>query len=227
MAGQIGGNPKHLDGYAFNGRTANDHHSEIRKLLDFRRPTNSDAEKLTEWLLAEILPKDHDPEHLTDMALGWYRAEGIEAPTASWLERFVKSAVRSHEELFFEDVAGQLTDTTRTAIDALLAEADAEPDSESPQDAANEKGFNDLKADPGRPGLESVMVETAKLKRIDLLGLPQHLLSHVSGCTSTRTVGTMHRSRLRACSADQLVKRPACAILEGQQIHESALRLGE
>ena len=86
--------------------------------------------------------------------------------------------MHAHEEAFFATVSHSLTDTSKQAIGALLAAAQATP--EPLPDNAPVSGrvtFNDLKADPGRAGLDSVLTEIAKLQCIDRLQLPANLFA--------------------------------------------------
>lgn len=199
VAEQLGSHAKHLDGFDFAGRSANDHHTEIRQFTGWRGHTADDGRRLTDWLVRHVLPDDPDSRHLADAALAWYRNQQIEPPPDDYLDRLIRTAVRSHEEAFFATIHASLTESARQAIDALLAGPDADPEAELPSTAPT-VGFNDLKADPGRPGLESVLREVAKLKRIDQLGLPAalfggHLAKYVT--TFRRRVATEPPSELK------------------------------
>ncbi|HJX09816.1 MAG TPA: Tn3 family transposase [Candidatus Binatia bacterium] len=177
VADQLGLRPKHLEGYAFEGRSANDYHTEIRAFCGWSGPTVEDGKRLTEWLLRDRLPADEDAAHLTESALAWYHNQRIEAPAADYLERLIRAATSTYEDTFFQKIQAALSPTTTRAIDALLSMAEAaepRPNASSPI-SAEDIDFNDLKADPGRPGLESVFLEIAKLKRIDQLDLPVSL----------------------------------------------------
>lgn len=174
VSGQLNAHAKHLDGFAFDGRTANDHHTDIRKFLGWQPHTSDDGRRLSEWLVRHVLPDNPDSRHLTESALAWYREQRIEPPPEVSLDRLIRTAVRSHEEAFFATIHASLTETTKQAIDVLLSGPDAEPDTETGATPPS-FDFNELKADPGRPGLESVLREVAKLKSIDRLGLPAEL----------------------------------------------------
>lgn len=178
VAAQVRVHPKHFRDYALEGRTASNHHTEIRLFCGIRRPSAEDGQRLIAWLIQEVLPHKHQLEQLTDTALGWYREQRLEAPAADFLDRLVRSAMHAHEEAFFATVSHSLTDTSKQAIDALLAAAQATP--ELLPDNAPVSGpvtFNDLKADPGRAGLDSVLAEIAKLQCIDRLQLPANLFA--------------------------------------------------
>lgn len=178
VAEQVGIHPKYFDTYNLDGRTAKSHHSEIRAYFGWRRPSDEDGKRLGKWLVKEVLPNDPDARHLTDAALAWYRDQRIESPAIDYLERFVRGAIRAHEETFFDTINASLGEATRRAIDELLNKSESDEQiaptaRASPQDI----GFTDLKSDPGRPGLESVLTEVAKLKAIDALALPATLFN--------------------------------------------------
>ncbi|MGH8808131.1 MAG: DUF4158 domain-containing protein, partial [Noviherbaspirillum sp.] len=178
VAAQVRVHRKHFRDYALEGRTANNHHTEIRLFCGVRRASVEDGQRLIAWLIKEALPHGHQLDRLTDAALGWYREQRLDAPAADFLDRLVRSAVHAHEDAFFSTVSHSLTESSKQAIDALLAAAQAVPEAR-PENVPvpGTITFNDLKADPGRAGLESVLAEIAKLKCIDQLGLPAHLFA--------------------------------------------------
>jgi Domain of unknown function (DUF4158) len=174
VASQLGAHPRHFTDYILDSRTARDHRSEIRALCGgWRVVTVEDCEALIEWLLADALDKIALAD-VAEVALHWFRDRRIEAPTPNRLDRLCRSALAQHEERFFAKTCEGLDEATRQAIDTLLAASSNEA-------AAKQDGhdiaidFNGLKADPGRIGLESIMTEIAKLKRIDRLRLPNDL----------------------------------------------------
>lgn len=180
VARKVGVYAKHFADYALNGRSARNHRNEIRKILGgWRPPTDLDGENLIAWLLDEAVAKV-EPGQLQDAALGWFAEHRIEAPAASQLERFCRSALAQNEERFFCRISAKLDTQSREALDTLLglpADAKSVDDSDS---VFSTPDLNLLKADPGRPGLESIMGEVAKLRRIDRLKLPRDLFAGVS-----------------------------------------------
>jgi hypothetical protein len=85
----------------------------------------------------------------------------IELPTESELERVVSAALNG----FYQDVHRQIADSTppaaRARIDELLKVI--EP--------ATVSVFDQLKADPGKPGVDNLNIEIGKLQIIRAIGL--------------------------------------------------------
>lgn len=73
--------------YAWTGRTIEYHRAQIRKALGFRESTREDAERMQQWLIAELLPQEHQEERLREQAYMWFKREHLEAPTSDRLTR--------------------------------------------------------------------------------------------------------------------------------------------
>ena len=58
--------------YDWQGRSIEYHRAQIRKALGFRESTKEDAERMQQWLIAELLPQEHQEERLREQA---YKAQ--------------------------------------------------------------------------------------------------------------------------------------------------------
>jgi len=163
-----------LAGYDLGGRTGTRHRAEIRKFTGFREFTDRDASTLTTWLTDQVLENDDNALALTDRAYQRLKELKFEPPTPEILERLVRSALKSAEQNFFTTVASQISEAAKTALDQLLQPSKSEP------------SFADLKADPGRIGLDTLLGEIAKLKRLRQVCLPATLFDGVSRKWMTR-----------------------------------------
>lgn len=175
VAAQLDSHPRHFAAYVLDSRTSREHRSEIRALCGgWRAATTEDGDHLMEWLRSDALDKIA-PVDVLPAALQWFRDRRIEAPTPGRLDRLCRSALAQHEERFFIRTAERLDSSVKQAIDTLLAasSADSVDEQNGQQDPVTD--FNALKADPGRIGLESVITEIAKLRRIERLQLPKDL----------------------------------------------------
>jgi hypothetical protein len=56
-----------------------------------------------------------------DVALTWYREQGIEPPANAFLRRLIRSTLRMHEAEFCAHLAAQLPPALCQALEALLA----------------------------------------------------------------------------------------------------------
>ena len=78
----------------------------------------------------------------------------------------------------FEQITAKLSVLNQASLDALLILGSEEADGSS--DTADEEDdlrLSALRADPGRIGVKSIVNETAKLERLDAIGLPHGLFT--------------------------------------------------
>ena len=80
LAQQLGTPPETLETYDWSGHTGRHQRHVIREWLGFRTPTADDAARLVAWLRQDILSADPTESHVMDVALTWYREQGIEPP---------------------------------------------------------------------------------------------------------------------------------------------------
>ncbi len=73
VAKQVDVAPEAYLQYDWQGRSIEYHRAEIRKLLDFRESTVADGEQMKHWLIAEVLPQEHQDERLREEAYAWFR----------------------------------------------------------------------------------------------------------------------------------------------------------
>ena len=121
VATQIGVAPEAYLRYDWQGRTIKDHRADIRTLLDFRKSTVADTEQMKHWLIAEILPQEHQEERLREEAYAWFRHLHLEAPTPDRLTRLIRSAAHTFEQQLYDATLARLPEATRTALEALLS----------------------------------------------------------------------------------------------------------
>ena len=171
--------------YSLSGRTAKRDRESIRDHLGFRRIKVEDSKTLIEWLRTSVFPIDHKSEHVHESAMSWCRTHKIEPPTPQHLERIVGSALSRFEQDFFSATLASLPACCQSTMDELLEVSD---DAESENEATP---FAELRLDPGRPSLESVLNEIAKLDRIERIDLPDELFESI-------TTSVVQKYRLRA-----------------------------
>ena len=71
--------------YNWQGRSISNHRASIRKLFGFRTSTVSDAEKMVDWLKAEIIEFEQRIEPITEIVYQRFRELQIEPPTKDCL----------------------------------------------------------------------------------------------------------------------------------------------
>lgn len=105
-----------------------------------------------------------------------FREIKVEPPTADRVERLIRSAIHTYEEQFFQVTLQKLPPTTPAKLDALIESIALLDDSnEAPHEESGQISFHVLKADPGRPGLDSFLKEVHKLRTLRHLELPDDL----------------------------------------------------
>jgi len=201
--------------YDWEGRTIKLHRTQIREQYHFREATVIDTEEMTSWLISTTLAAEQHMEHLKARVAERFRELKIEPPTPERVERLIQTACVTYEQQFFETVLQRLPESTREQLDALLErykeeEGEAELEEEEPgiQNLQPEGRplvvrWRDLKASPGAIGLESVLVETDKLRVLSSLALPADLFDAVSP-----RVARLYRERAATEGITELRRHP-------------------
>jgi len=177
IAKYVGGTTEHYLQYDWGGRAIEHHHAHIRAALGFRQATVDDGDDLVAWLVETILPSEHRRDRLPDVLRQQCRVLHLEPPSPGRIARLVRSAVHTYETQLFATTLAQLTPVQLAAVDALVrkpARADI------PRADPLAITFQDLRANPGRVGLDSLLDEIAKLRRIRALTLPRTLFQQVA-----------------------------------------------
>ena len=156
-----------LAGYAWQGRTIEYHRAQIRAERAFREATGDDEPWMVEWLAGELCPVELSQDRLRDDMLARLRRERIEPPGPSRVERILAAGRSLFERRFTERLVERLPASAIDRLEQLVT--------------ASQDGFlAELKSDPGRPGLNTILEEIAKLERVRALELPADLLADCS-----------------------------------------------
>ncbi len=169
LARQVGVEPALFAGYDWEGRAIKYHRAQVREALGFREPTVADEERLGAWLAEEVCPLELRDERLREALLGRFRAERLEPPGVTRLERMMRASRAAAEQRFCARTVGRLPEETAARLEALAGD-----------DVSGRGALAELKADPGRVGLETLLREIDKLERIRALGLPDAVFAGAS-----------------------------------------------
>lgn len=163
--------------YDWNGRMIKYHRAQIREFFGFREDTVQDAQEMSVWLSQHVLHQSQEWEHVKVAVYGRFRELKVEPPSPDRVERLIRSAIHTHEEKFFQATFLKLPPSTPAKLDALIESIAMLDDigEDPPIDDNGQVTFHELKTDPGRPGLESVMKEVHKLRALRHLELPDGL----------------------------------------------------
>lgn len=164
-------------GYPWSGGRFKAHRHQIRTFFGYRPIVQSDKQQLKNWLIEEVFPLGLSFEALKVYVYQRFRQLRIEPPARKELERLMRSAARSYERDFCRQITTQLSAPTCKNLDALL-------ETESPltdeADHFRQSQLNQLKTDPGRLGLKSLLAEIEKLETLRALSLPPNLFTSVA-----------------------------------------------
>jgi len=177
-----------LDAYAWRGRTIEYHRAQIRAERGFREATGEDERRMAAWLAGELCPIELSVDRLRDDVLARFRRERIEPPAPSRVERIIGAGRSLFERRFTEQIVERLPASAIAGLERLL-------------DAEQDGALAELKSDPGKPGLNTILDEIAKLERIAQLELPADLFADCSEkliATWRARASTAYPSDLRA-----------------------------
>lgn len=161
-----------LGRYSWLGRTIEYHRAQIRSERGFREATGDDERQMADWLAGELCPVELDDKRLRDDLLARFRGQRIEPPGHSRIARIVNAGRAQFERQFTAGIVEQLPAGPIERLEQLAARAE--------EGAASAGVLAELKSDPGRPSLNTVLEEIAKLERVLALGLPPGLFADCS-----------------------------------------------
>ena len=178
VADQVGLSVTTLSAYEIDSRQGQRHRQVIRRYLGYQLPNGSDLKRLTTWLVDDALPFDPQARHGRDMALDWCRTQRLEPPAGDHLDRVIRSAVHGYETQQQATIHTRLSVRNKAAIDRLLAGEEPDPDDTRSEESTT-ISFSNLKTDPGKANLDSLLIAIAKLKCINDIGLAPEVFQDV------------------------------------------------
>lgn len=164
-----------IDEYDWNGRTIKYHRAQIREFFGFREATTEDSQSVSDWLSKHVFYHEADIENLKEEAYKKFRELQLEPPSTDRIDRITRSAIYTYENQFFQETYQKLSKETVSKMENLINDLAAYDETEDTDSIS----FSELRADPGRIGLESVFREVTKLRTIRQLGLPDNLFNNI------------------------------------------------
>jgi hypothetical protein len=210
VADQVAVAAGELSGYDWTGRSIKYHRAQVREAFGFRESAVADEERWTVWLQREVCPIELSEDRVRDALLRRCRSELVEPPGPSRVERVLGSARAGHDAQFTARTLSRLSDGATLRLARLVGDA---PDAAI---VGGGPGFlAELKADPGRVGLRTLLEEIEKLERVRAIGLPADLFADASErqvAAWRARAAKLYRSDLRAAGEPvRLTLRPRCA----------------
>ena len=160
LAEQIGATAADLAGYDWLGRSGRRHRAEILAHLGFRRARQQDMRDAAAWTGSDLCPLGLPSSELMERLLGWFVERRIAAPGEEALGALIITARRTFEDKVLEAIASSLSPEHRRGLDASLGDEDSAT------------SFSDLKADPGQPNLDNILIAAKRLAFVKRLALP-------------------------------------------------------
>lgn len=189
MAGQVKVDAALFSEYRWSGSTIEYHRAQVREALGFRESTRADEDVLAGWLAKKICPMVFTDEGLRAALLPRCRKLKIEPPGR--MDRIVGAGRARFERKFCLHVLNGLSADSARSLWEL---------------ATGEDGFLlELKSDPGRLGLETLLEEIVKPRRAKTLGLPADLF----GGYSDRLVASWRARAMASHPSDFAANPPA------------------
>src|ERR1039458_4687165 len=166
VADQVDVAASELAGYDWAGRSIKYHRAQIREAFGFRESTVADEERWAAWLRREVCPVELSEDRVHDALLHRCRSEKIEPPGPSRIARVMGKRRAGEETDLTPRTPGRLSLVAIERLEQLVVD--------QPADAiGGGAGFlAELKSDPGRVGLKSLLGEIEKLERVRGSGLP-------------------------------------------------------
>ncbi|PTL54243.1 DUF4158 domain-containing protein [Paraconexibacter algicola] len=155
VARQVDATASQLDEYAWSGRSAKRHRSEIRAHLGFRECSASDVERLAGWLAVSVCEAEREPSRVRDELAGRMLAESIEPPSRKQVDRLVRSALHRSENSLCSRITTRIGPDAEDRLDALLGGTDD-----------GDGVFSLIRSAPGNVSLSTLLTEISKLRAV-------------------------------------------------------------
>ena len=165
-----------FNSYNWKSRIIKYHRAQIRKYFKFTEATRSQTEEMVKWLANLVISNDMNKEALKNLVYNKFEDMHIEPPTNDQINRIIRTAVSVSEKKFFQEIFENLPKKSILLIDSLINNFILSEEAESSSDG--KFTFNELRSDPGRIGLESILKEIEKLRIIQQLELPENILNN-------------------------------------------------
>lgn len=194
-----------LQNYDWMGRTARVYRQQIRNHLGFRAATAADNSCLKQWLIEQVLPQQQEEDPLLLLLREHLQTLRIEPPAPAQMKRLIHSALRQYELQFFQQVVTQLSAECCQKLDKLL-EDENESQTQSEAKSVRNRALHllELKSDPGRAGVSSILIEVNRLEKLREIEVPGQILNSISSKVIQR-----YRQRVVTEKFSELRRHPA------------------
>lgn len=169
--------------YKLSTRSYERFQHEIRTFLGIEASSSQDNARAVQWLCGEDIGLSNQ-ETLLPRLQAWYREQHLELPKIAQQRKIIKDALRIHEQAFLGTVYDRLTLDCCARLDEMLAGSSGEEDFRA-------SILTQLRSDPARSSLKTVLRELEKLNIINTLAMPPELFQGIPD-------KVIHKYRMRA-----------------------------
>jgi TnpA family transposase len=178
IAHQLDFEASELEKYNWEVGRVKDHRQQIREWLGFRPITVADQRSLRDWLQAEVIPHEHRPVYLEQLARRRLKQLHIEPPSTGRLQqRVINSALHRYAQEFFSATYARLQEATKNNLNQLIALDISLPDEED--DDSQKYLLHELKADSQDAKVKHVKRTAQRLKALQMIELPEDLFAEI------------------------------------------------
>ena len=170
IAHQLYVSPSALTDYQWDGRRIKEHRQAIRSWFGFRQASVDDQQAIQDWLLGEVLPDEHRPQHLKQAVYRRLRDQQLEPPTDAQVERLVTSVIHQYQQQFFQQTYDKLSLPVRGRLRQLLLEA-----SIWQEQTAGYAPLHEMKLGAGAATVKHIQRVCDRLKGLQAIQLPEDL----------------------------------------------------
>ena len=167
LCDQLDAQPSGIDRYEWTGRTGRRHRLEIQQFLRVRRVTKADKTAASDWLVADVLPACNEKENLEERLVEWFHCRHIEFPASKEIEKLIVFSTNEFERRLFISIADSLSSVAKEKFDGLI------------EDNSPVLSYTELKSEPGRLSLDSILSESKKLRFLNSLAVDENLMKRV------------------------------------------------
>lgn len=160
IAAQSGAQVSDLADYDWADRSGRRHRAEILKHLGFRRAGRQDMAQASAWIGSDLCPLGLPVGEMMERVLAWFAVRRVASPGTGALTSLIAAARREFEDRLFSTISGRLSEQQRCQLDASLVDDD------------EVTGFSGIKADPGNPDLDNILLLANRLGFVKSLALP-------------------------------------------------------
>ncbi len=179
VAEQLAESPALINQFDWYGRTGMRFRMLIRDWLGFQPTTVKNQADLRNWLVENVLPKEHRLLHLEKIAYQHLKEQKLEPSTEGRMRRLTLSAIHQYEQRFFAETSAKISVDTQAKLkqlvhkkqEIIIENVSADQDHDDPANYP----IHELRSDAGEAKVKTMRAVAGRLKYLQAIGLPADL----------------------------------------------------